>query len=122
MNTLDFSYNWNGKLTCQFFTTLRLSGRLNVGEWLLINLKSKVMGRALVIDKKMIKVGNLTTWICGIDTGYSIDETKAILKRMYPNKINDDTVIYYYLLRYETTKELNDRENVDKSAQKELFQ
>lgn len=121
IRTLDFSYNWNHKLDCDYFTTLRLSDRFQVGEWLLCFLKNASKGRGLVVDKKRLTVGQLNPWVCGLDTGYTVEETKAILKRMHPGKIDDLATIYLYLLRKESKKELDAREKLEADAQKELF-
>ena len=121
LRTLEFSYNWNQKLCCDYFTTLRLSGRFEVGEWVLLFLKNAAYGRGIVVGRKVLTVGQLNAWVCGIDTGYTIEETKAILSRMHPGKITDTTTIYLYLIRKESKKELAAREKLEGDAQRELF-
>ena len=118
INSLDFSFNWNNKLDCTFFTTLRLSGRFNVGEWVQVLLKSAHKGRAVVVEKKQLRVSDLNAFICGLDTGYSVPETKQILSKMYPGKITESTTIYLYLCRYEMKAEKQKREDV---AQVDMF-
>ncbi|MEZ4925554.1 MAG: hypothetical protein R3A50_04710 [Saprospiraceae bacterium] len=99
MNSLTFSYNWNNKLNCSYFTTLRLSGRFQVGEWVLVYDKNKNLGRHRIEDKKRIKIKQLNSWICGLDSGYTVAETIRVLERMYPNQIKPETEIYLYLVR-----------------------
>lgn len=70
MKQLDFSHNWNNKLNCTYFTTLRLSGRFVVGEWVYVFLKGNGLGLHQIADKKELTLPKLNPWICGIDTGY----------------------------------------------------
>jgi len=106
MKRIDFSYNWNNKLDCKAFTTLRLSGRHQVGERLAIWLKEKKgkesqKGIAEVIGKKRLTLAQISEYIAYLDTGYSAKECQDIIKRMY-RKVEDwDTrPIYFYLLKY----------------------
>lgn len=122
MNTIEFSYNWNSKLNCKYFTTLRLSNRLAVGEWVLVYEKNKCLGLHKVEDKKQLAVKNLNPWICGIDTGYTVEETKRILERMYPGKIFEETVIYWYLIRKPTKEEQSQIEQREKQKQGNLLE
>jgi len=97
---LDFSHNWNGKLGCRFFTTLRLSSRFNVGDSPEIWLNGIFQGIGCIIDKKRVDSPDaLNEWVCRIDTGYSKEETKGILSKMYP-KISswEKQPIYLYLV------------------------
>ena len=121
MKDLDFSYNWNKKLDCTFFTTLRLSNRFEPLDWVLVTLKQSVKGRAVILDKKALKIENLNGWVCGLDTGYSTPETIDVLKKMYPGKITPTTTIYLYLLRYENKQEKEARELKESMAQTALL-
>lgn len=120
MNTIEFSHNWNNKLDCTYFTTLRLSDRFQPCEWLIVMFKNAIKGRAVVLDKKALKISSLNGWICGLDTGYGTPETIKILEKMYPGKINDNTTIYLYLLRYESKTERSNRELLERGAQTEM--
>lgn len=98
---LDFSTNWNNKLDCQCFTTLRLSGRLKVGAIVEVWEKNTFRGEHRVLDKKRLdSIGLISDWLAYLDTGYNGDETRAIIKRMH-GKITkwDEQPIYYYLLQ-----------------------
>ncbi len=108
MNEINFSYNWNRKLCCQCLTTLRLSGKHNLDDVVMITLKDKERGLAVVVDKQEISLNMITDSLAYIDTGYNADQTKDILKKMYKNKnVNWDTqVIYFYVLKYELSDNL----------------
>lgn len=101
---LKFSYNWNKKLDCNAFTSLRLSGRFNVGDEVNIKLIGKKAlidkGLAICKGKKRLTLDAINEYIALLDTGYSSDECKQIIKRMYP-KINqwDTQPIYFYLFQ-----------------------
>lgn len=104
---IRFSYNWNNKLNCKFFTTLRRFNqeKYQAGEIYHIILKSRDrwvtdFGRAVAVDIKTIKGDNLNEFICGLDTGYSVEEAKGILKRMYKQDSVDDMLFNLILLKY----------------------
>ena len=100
MNTISFSYNWNNKLDCKSFTTLRLSNKHKIGDTIIINLKNKKLFNAKIIDKNELYLENINEFIAHIDTGYSRSECQNLIKKMYKNKnINWETqIIYLYLI------------------------
>jgi len=104
MKTLTFSYNWNNKLNCQAFTTIRLSSKFEVGEKVKIIFKDKSLGYGQIIDIRGFYLKNLNDWLAMIDTGFSADECRQILKDMYKNKnVNWDTQILHSILIKKTT-------------------
>lgn len=96
---LDFSYNWNNKLDCRFFTTIRRSARFEVGDVVEVFLGADRLGEVEIKGKKHLTIATLNDWIAGVDTGYSVEETVKILKRMYAD-LNDATPLFFYLCRY----------------------
>ena len=97
--TLKFSNNWNNKLNCVYFTTLRLSNRFNIGHTVKVEFKEHSF-YAEVVGKRTLTMKMLNEFICGIDTGYSVAETEDLLQRMY-HEVSDwsNQPIYFYLLR-----------------------
>jgi hypothetical protein len=86
MKEIKFSYNWNNKLNCFVFTTIRLENhsKYKIDETYTIFLKDKEIKTATIIDIKTIYLHQINTYIALLDTGYPVDETKAIFKMMYP--------------------------------------
>lgn len=82
---IRFSFNWNNKLTNRAFTTLRLHnpGKYVVGQRYQIELKGQPKGTATLAQKRIVELQNLNEFICFLDTGYSRNDTIAIIKRMY---------------------------------------
>ena len=107
MLELNFSYNWNNKLDCKVFTTLRLSNRFEINNSIKITLNKKEIGYGKIIGKKSFKLKDINDWVAYIDTGYNAEKCKNILKKMYKNKnINwNEQIIYFYLI--EKIKEVN---------------
>ena len=99
MNELKFGWNWNLKLDCMAFTTLRLSGKFKVGEVLRVTTKSHNF-LVTVCEKRSFFLKEINNWVAYIDTGYDADECRNILRKMYKNKNVDwDKMrIYFYLL------------------------
>lgn len=85
MDTVSFSYNWNNKLQCKFFTTIRAlnPGKYHAGVRHEVVLKGDRIGIAEVVSVKAIYGRDINEYIAGLDTGYSVDDTLKILSRMY---------------------------------------
>src|SRR3990167_7597026 len=99
---LTFSFNWNNKLDCNCFTTLRLSNRFNICDKVEILLKEKFISQGEIIGKKELQsIELINEFIARIDTGYSAHECKQILKTMYKNKNIDweKQKLYLYLVK-----------------------
>jgi len=96
---LNFHTNWNGKLTNGAFTTIRMwnPSRYAPGVIFDIRLTDKDghvkinYGEAAVVDIRKIKIHQINEFIARLDTGYSAEETRNILKTMYKNKTIDWT-------------------------------
>jgi hypothetical protein len=89
MNTISFSANWNNKLDCKYFTTIRIYNPLKhkTGKKVDILLKKKLKNKAQIIGVKKGYIKDLGAYDCYLDTGYSKQETISIMLKMYP-KIN----------------------------------
>jgi hypothetical protein len=96
---LNFNYNWNGKLNCDCFSTIRLSGRFDVGDEVNISFKNEFLTTAKVVSKVATRLLKLTDYVCYLDTGYCRDATIQIITKMYPDvKDWDNQIIYIYTL------------------------
>lgn len=89
MSTIDpirFSYNWNNKLQCKAFTTLRLHNpkKYKVGSIYPIYLEKTLLKWAKIKAIKQLKIFQLNDFMAHIDTGYNKEETIKILQKMYP--------------------------------------
>lgn len=101
---IRFSYNWNGKLDCKAFTTIRLLNdeKHQVGEVYNIYLEEKnkpvvFLGTAEIKHKRRESKSGLDAFTSYLDTGYSAAETRKILDRMY-NKGQDKELILDIIL------------------------
>ncbi len=106
MDKLNFSFNWNNKLDCKAFTSLRLSDRFNIGDCIEITLKHEHLYFANIIGKRSFLLEHVTDYIAYIDTGYDAEKCKNILKRMYKKKKIDwfTQTIYFYLIKRQKDK------------------
>ena len=96
---IKFASNWNNKLNCESFTTIRLSNRFTINGLFKVYYKDKFIGVAKVVDKKPFVVKNMSNAMCYVDTGYSKEETRKILDTMYEGKVTDDTLMYHITLK-----------------------
>jgi len=103
MEKITFSYNWNGKLNCDCFTTLRLSSRLNENEIVEVIDRGVSKGQARIIKKRRLNsIAEINDMMAFLDTGYNAEECRNIIKRMHPKITDwDKQSLYYYLIKYE---------------------
>lgn len=84
---IKFSYNWNNKLACNAFTTLRLRNDAKyivdrVGD---AYLKDEHIASVRIVAIKHFTIDKINELVARVDTGYSREETVSIIKRMYKN-------------------------------------
>jgi hypothetical protein len=93
MENLIFHHNWNNKLHCYVFTTIRLrnDAKYKIGARykviLRIGEKQNTMGVFEVVDIRHVLLQNLPSYVAYTDTGYNVHETRKIITTMYKNKI-----------------------------------
>lgn len=87
MKRIDFSYNWNNKLLCKAFTTIRLHNpmRYTVGDVFGIYLNNRFMGEAVLKSKRTIRHDKLNEFVSYLDTGYNLEKMAGIFTNMYKN-------------------------------------
>lgn len=84
---LEFKYNYNNKLRCKVFTSLRLPNpKLRVGAKFDITLGGYRKGLAKIISVDRIRGGELKLEQAKIDTGFNVIETMQILKNLYKDR------------------------------------
>lgn len=92
---IKFTYNWNNKLHCKCFSTIRISNnKYKVGEKYEIHLKNSKLFEAVIKDIQYFKPYDLTEHQARIDTGYSCKETINIIRKMYGNKMDVDKTTF----------------------------
>lgn len=96
----NFSKNWNNKLDCDCFTTLRLSSsKYQVGQIHEIILDGKHKKFAKIIEIKSLKLSQINEFIGHLDTGMDAKATKELMIRMYSKySINWETKQLYLIL------------------------
>jgi hypothetical protein len=86
MITIQFSYNWNNKLECKAFTTIRLfqPEKHVKGMAVVYTIKGVEKGFGRIEEVKVFYLANLNPYMSYLDTGYSVVECTKIIKTMYP--------------------------------------
>ena len=108
---LDFTYNWNNKLNCEAFSTLRLRNdkKYYRGARKIVRLKGINKGTATIVGTRYFTIDMINEAIARLDTGYSVEECKKIIKTMYKNKVmnwNTQQLVFCILV-YDKSKERN---------------
>ena len=105
METIQFSYNWNNKLTNNAFTTLRLHkpAKYQRGTRFRIECSEQLCGVAELKAVQTFKISALNDFMTYLDTGYDTAATIDLLQTMYKNKdVNWETqLLDFCLLVYE---------------------
>lgn len=85
MFDLKFTYNWNKKLDCTAFTTIRIYNPQKhiQGERVNLLLKEKPIGLGVVKNVFPFYLHELTELIAYLDTGYNLQTTRDIIHKMY---------------------------------------
>jgi len=108
--SIKFSYNWNNKLNCNFFTTIRKVNPLHkVGEIYDIYVNETSFFKAKIIHMYSTHVSGLTECQCLHDTGYPKAETRAMLAKMHHidiSAIDEFEINLIYLQRLHWLKNL----------------
>ncbi len=100
---INFSYNWNNKLNCNSFTTIRLEDneKYIIGKLYQILLNKTINSDANIISIKSFYLTQLNDFIAYIDTGYNKEECTKIMKTMYKN-VNFQTKKLSFILLLKT--------------------
>lgn len=120
---INFSNNWNSKLNCDVFTTLRLaSNQYKVGNMVLVKLKGQPMPHlACIKARRDILITDINDYIAGIDTGLSADKCRDLLRTMYKNYgINWHTQRIAFLLIAYSTKPSAQTQKLDFTPQPKI--
>lgn len=101
MKHLKFSNNWNNKLECRYFTTLRISKKFEVNDRVIVTFKNKFKF-ARIMEVRKIRGQDLNNFICYLDTGYNLEATQSIIIKMYNlNNWSEVNHMYLYLVEAE---------------------
>lgn len=115
MQDLSFTDNWNNKLNCSCFSTIRLHNpkKYYVGCKMKVTLKGQLKPNpAIVKTVTIFRIDHLTEGMALLDTGYSKAETIKIIEKMYKNKVPNlsqqlfDFVILGYVKSEKLTNQL----------------
>lgn len=105
MERLNFSNNWNKKLDCECFSTIRLwnppkhfeGKEVEVYDNSVSPARFKGRGKYAIVSE--FKLCQLKPAAAMLDTGYSLDETLNIIRTMYSKKVpNIETQSFAYCI------------------------
>jgi hypothetical protein len=83
--TLKLARNWNGKMYCKFFTSIRLDDPYwTPGDYYKV-VKEDYCFRGLLHDKKVIKLDELPAYTAILDTGLPLPLAKQKIMEFYPH-------------------------------------
>jgi hypothetical protein len=97
-HNLKFSYNWNNKLSCAAFTTIRLYNPKKYvrDDVYNIYLKDELVGTAQLVGIRKTKLSSLNEFVARLDTGYSLGQCRQVISRMYGKDKDHDLGLYLF--------------------------
>ncbi|WP_316828097.1 hypothetical protein [Pedobacter miscanthi] len=114
-NRINFNENWNGKLLCNCFTTIRLFDvKYELGGIYDIALKDKVSGPAEIVFLKEITLNQITVAMAYTDIGYSPTQAREMIKQFYPSVPDIENAKFIYIVLKRTTQDVNLSNQIDK--------
>ena len=105
MKSISFSTNWNNKLSNDCFSTIRIwQPDIYVqGEEYKVWLKHQFRGIAELVLANQFEFRNLTEGMALLDTAYSAEECREIMRKMhtkYINKHGEKALFGFYIFKY----------------------
>lgn len=94
VETIRFRRNWNNKLGCDFFTTIRLnSPKYQRGNILRVILEERGVLRTIcdarVVEVRPLRIHQLNDWMCWLDSATDAPGAKELLWEMYRDRMVD---------------------------------
>jgi hypothetical protein len=83
VDVIRFNKNYNIKLHQRYFTSLRLPGKWQIGQYYDVHLQDKHFTYAQLVDIKLVTLDTLPEYTAMLDTGLSLGETKQLLIDIY---------------------------------------
>ena len=109
-NNLKFSFNWNGKLSCAAFTTIRLYNPKKYYQDNVYNvyLKDELVGTAQLIGIRRTQLSKLNEFVARLDTGYSLGQCRKVIGSMYGKDKDHELGLYLFKwVKVEKTASIN---------------
>lgn len=98
---MKFTFNWNNKLFCKYFTSIRpyFKDRFNQGEIVKViysyRSKNFVIGQCKIVYSANVLFNEIPEILWIIETGYSEETSIKIFKQIYANSnINYDKQLF----------------------------
>ena len=104
MDTLAFSTNWNNKLGCPAFGTIRLDNekKYAVGRRFSVTLNGREIGTARAVSVRRFAHAHITESLAYLDTGFGAAYLRTLLAKMYPNTNWERQWLMHVVLAWET--------------------
>jgi hypothetical protein len=105
MNRITFTTNWNKKLDCSAFTTIRLEDQIyQKGKNFEVFEKGHLKGVFCIVHLSVFKLNQLSEAMAYLDTGYNKEKTTNIIKKIYDKRAPDwDKQNLYYMVLAKVT-------------------
>lgn len=102
LRRLKFTSNFNGKLGCRHFTTLRRwdETKFQLNYIYEVYLNDELLGTAQLIGIRKTQPSKLNEFVCRLDTGYGVEETQRMISKIYSS--HEDFSMIFGMFRFLT--------------------
>lgn len=101
LEDINFSQNWNNKLSCECFSTFRMhnKNKYYVGAIRNIKLKTKLMKQARIKTLHTLKLSEVTEGMALIDTAMTKAEFQVLINTMHKKIVaNFETQLWDFMI------------------------
>lgn len=121
MKTINFNLNWNGKLYCNCFTTIRPKNdnKFKLHENYQVCLNGVDMGEVQIVYMKDFPLSKITDAMCLVDIGYLAKYANEVFGDLYPEIEDIGTATFTYIVLERVRKDLktNNQINENRNSQ-----
>jgi hypothetical protein len=94
---IKFSHNWNNKLNCRCFTSIKMTDKYNLGELYKVYYKDRLIGTAKIRAINKLPISKITEAMAYIEAGMSKAELLKIIGTDIVG-VNEQTIILHLTL------------------------
>jgi len=99
MRVINFSQNWNSKLNCTCFTTIRPAvDYYCIGSKYNIYLNKTFVKTVCIVDIKSFYLKDITVFISSLDAGLSVPDFHLLMNSFYSARPSTLNGLFYLIL------------------------
>lgn len=117
MKTIKFNLNWNCKLYCNCFSTIRPFNpeKYQLNETYEVLLNGTSLGQAQIVYMKDFPLAKITDAMSLVDIGYSAKYAVEVFADLYPHIENIGEKLFTYIILERIQKDINHNNQINEN-------